>query len=83
MFKMRFLRSSKCLKTAVELTQLATGKTVSQLESHLKLTVQIQLALHPYGSFFINNRNMNVVLKNTVVVLNVKLRVKDRFEKFY
>ena len=32
MLKMRFLRSSECSKAAVELTQLATGKSVSQLE---------------------------------------------------
>ena len=53
--------------------------------SHLKLTVQIQLALHPCDPFLINQRNMtgNSVEKYCFVVLNVKFKVKCRFKTFY
>ena len=46
--------------------------------SSLKLPGQIQLVLHHYGSFFINDRNMNVnnFEKDCFVVLDVKLQVK-------
>lgn len=44
--------------------------------SHVKLTIQIQFALDPYGSFFINNYNMTAssVEKHCLVLLNVKLQ---------
>ena len=53
--------------------------------SHLKLTVQIQLALHPCDPFLINNCNMigNSVGNYCFAVLNVKLQVKRRFKMFY
>ena len=53
--------------------------------SRLKLTVQIQLALHSCNPFLINNRNMtgNIIEKKCFVVLNVKLYVKLRFKAFF
>ena len=83
MFKMRFLRFPKPLKTTwnspkkpVELTQKQeTTTTVPQLWYSyvvmlLKLTVQIQLALYPCDPFFINNLSMtgNSLEKNCVLV---------------
>ena len=52
---------------------------------HLKLTVQMQAVPHPCRSFFIDTRNMNanIVEKDSVVMLNVKLQVKVRFKTFY
>ena len=51
----------------------------------VKLTVQIQVAIHPCDPFLINNRNVagNSVEKHCFVVMNVKLEVKLGFKKFY
>ena len=53
--------------------------------SRLKLTVQIQLALHPSDPFLINNHNMtgNSTEKYCFVALNVKLQAKLRFKTLY
>ena len=53
--------------------------------SHLKFTVQIQLAVYPYDLLLIINYNMtgNSVEKHCFMVLNVKLQVKIRFNTFY
>ena len=51
--------------------------------SHLKFTVQIQLAVYPYDLFLIINWWLVIVLKNSFMVLNVKLQVKIRFNTFY
>ena len=52
--------------------------------SYLKLTVQIQLALHPCDPFVITNCSMtDISVKNyCFVVLNVKLLGKLRFKMF-
>ena len=51
--------------------------------SHLKLTVQIQLALYLCNPFLINNCKMaGDSLEKCFVVLNVKLVVKLRFKTF-
>ena len=57
----------------------------STSSNHLKLTVQIQLALHPCDLFLINDRKMtgNKVENYCFVALNVKLQVKLRFKTFY
>ena len=51
---------------------------------HLKLTVQIQLALQPCYPFSINNHDMtdNSVEKYYCVVFDVKRQVKLRFKMF-
>ena len=50
----------------------------------LKLTFQIQVALHPCDPILINNCSMtaNSVENYCFIVLNVKLRVKRRFKIF-
>ena len=50
----------------------------------LKLTFQIQVALHPRDPFLINNCSMtaNSVENYCFIVMNIKLRVKRRFKIF-
>ena len=52
--------------------------------NRLKLTVQIQLALHPCDSSSVNNVNMTVhsVEKDCFIAWNVKLQVKIKFKRF-
>ena len=55
----------------------------STSRSHLKVTVQIQLALHPCDPFLINNHNMiRTSVEKRFVMLNVKLQLKLRFSRF-
>ena len=52
--------------------------------SRLKLTAQIQLALHPCDPLLIKNSNMTgKSVEKCFVVLNAKLLVKLRFKTFY
>ena len=53
--------------------------------SFLKLTVPVEVPLHPWDPFLISNCSMtgNSVENNCFVVLNVKLQVKLRFKIFY